>query len=336
MQIYAIADGVVLPYILDPNFEKYLPIIPAEVVKVNFTWKSGDQKYYYDFDQLKSFNETILSDPLISIDTKGKVPRKSRIFQVILPCLRNQSGIATFGISLKIENDRGLYLPGTPLRLTLKKQCGDHGPDPECDKKCANGGHCNQSGICQCPKGYMGKYCRSALCYPVCINGGTCVAPGVCECADGYQGPHCEGGMCQEKCLNGGKCVQKDTCQCRRGYYGSRCEYSKCHSVPCLNNGRCVGINRCKCQKGFTGNQCESAVTKPAELARQEGCKKKCNHGECREKRCVCEKGWFGSRCNRSNKGTYILAPSQNNATKRIEVGTGPLTEVTFNEMPLE
>ncbi|GFT66384.1 protein shifted [Trichonephila clavipes] len=161
MQIYAIADGVVLPYILDPNFEKYLPIIPAEVVKVNFTWKSGDQKYYYDFDQLKSFNETILSDPLISIDTKGKVPRKSRIFQVILPCLRNQSGIATFGISLKIENDRGLYLPGTPLRLTLKKQCGDHGPDPECDKKCANGGHCNQSGICQCPKGYMGKYCRS-------------------------------------------------------------------------------------------------------------------------------------------------------------------------------
>lgn len=44
MEIYAIADGVVLPYILDPNFEKYLPIIPAEVVKVNFTWKAGDQK----------------------------------------------------------------------------------------------------------------------------------------------------------------------------------------------------------------------------------------------------------------------------------------------------
>ncbi|GBN71677.1 Protein shifted, partial [Araneus ventricosus] len=161
MEIYAIADGVVLPYILDPNFEKYLPTIPAEVVKVNFTWKSGDQKYYYDFDQLKSFNETILSDPLISIETKGKVPRKSRIFQVILPCLRNQSGVASFGISLKIENDKGTYLPGTPLRLKLKKQCGDHGPDPECDKKCANGGRCNQHGICQCPKGYRGKIVRS-------------------------------------------------------------------------------------------------------------------------------------------------------------------------------
>ena len=31
MQIYAIADGKVLPYILDPNFEKYLPVVPSEV-----------------------------------------------------------------------------------------------------------------------------------------------------------------------------------------------------------------------------------------------------------------------------------------------------------------
>lgn len=32
MQIYAISDGKILPYILDPNFEKYLPIIPSEVI----------------------------------------------------------------------------------------------------------------------------------------------------------------------------------------------------------------------------------------------------------------------------------------------------------------
>lgn len=31
MEIYAIMDGHVLPYILDPNFEKHLPIIPSEV-----------------------------------------------------------------------------------------------------------------------------------------------------------------------------------------------------------------------------------------------------------------------------------------------------------------
>ena len=36
MEIYAIVDGHVLPYILDPNFEKYLPIIPSEVSVLAF------------------------------------------------------------------------------------------------------------------------------------------------------------------------------------------------------------------------------------------------------------------------------------------------------------
>ena len=31
MEIYIAVDGRVLSYILDPMFEKYLPIIPAEV-----------------------------------------------------------------------------------------------------------------------------------------------------------------------------------------------------------------------------------------------------------------------------------------------------------------
>ncbi|XP_023242282.1 protein shifted-like isoform X2 [Centruroides sculpturatus] len=257
MEIHAIVGGVVLPYILDPNFEKYLPVIPSEVGFVNFTWKSGERKqYFYDFDQLQSFNKDILGNPVISIDTRGKVPRKPRVFQVFLPCLGNQSGVASFGIGLRIQNESGNFLPGTPLRLKLQKQCADHGPDPECDKKCANGGRCNQHKICECPKGYMGKYCRTALCYPQCMNGGTCISPGICSCADGYQGPHCEGGICREKCLNGGKCIQKDTCSCRRGYYGARCEYSKC-LIPCLNDSRCVGVNRCRCRKGFSGSQCE-------------------------------------------------------------------------------
>ncbi|RWS06834.1 protein shifted-like protein [Dinothrombium tinctorium] len=257
MRIHAIVDGVVLPYVLDPNFEKYLPIIPSEVSVVNFTWKSGDSKhYYYHFDQLVSFNETILKNPVITIDTKGKVPKHARMFQVYLPCVGNVSGIAWLAIRLSILNEDRKYLPGTPLRLHLQKQCAQHGPDPECDKRCANGGWCNKNKICECPKGYIGKYCQSALCYPVCMNGGVCVAPGVCSCADNYQGPHCEGGICREKCLNGGKCVQKDTCACRRGYYGPRCEYSKC-MIPCLNGGRCVGVNRCRCRHGYVGSQCE-------------------------------------------------------------------------------
>lgn len=41
MEIFAILDGVVLPYILDPNFEKYLPVIPSGVDAVNFTWKAA-------------------------------------------------------------------------------------------------------------------------------------------------------------------------------------------------------------------------------------------------------------------------------------------------------
>lgn len=67
-------------------------------------------------------------------------------------------------------------------------------PDPECNKKCANGGWCNHEKICQCPEGYMGQYCRTALCYPQCMNGGFCTAPAVCSCPKGYQGRHCEGG----------------------------------------------------------------------------------------------------------------------------------------------
>lgn len=31
MTIYAIKDGKVTPYILDKNFEQYLPVIPSEV-----------------------------------------------------------------------------------------------------------------------------------------------------------------------------------------------------------------------------------------------------------------------------------------------------------------
>lgn len=79
MEIFAILDGVVLPYILDPNFEKYLPVIPSEVNSVNFTWKAGENKnYYYDFDVLESFDSSVLANPLLSVASKGKVPRKPK------------------------------------------------------------------------------------------------------------------------------------------------------------------------------------------------------------------------------------------------------------------
>ncbi|XP_077497249.1 WNT inhibitory factor 1 isoform X3 [Amblyomma americanum] len=323
MEIFAILDGVVLPYILDPNFEKYLPVIPSEVDSVNFTWKAGENKhYYYDFDLLESFDGSVLKNPLISIETKGKVPRKAKVFQVFLPCLGNVTGTASFGIGLRIQNERGRYLSGTPIRLRLQKQCADNRPDPECDRKCANGGRCNGDKICECPKRYMGRYCRTALCYPQCMNGGTCVAPGVCDCAVGYQGPHCEGGICAEKCLNGGKCIQKDTCSCRRGYYGPRCEYSKC-SIPCLNGGRCVGVNQCRCTRSFVGPQCAHRIDNTASV-QKEHCQRRCVHGVCiRHNRCLCDEGFYGRRCARRRGPFQFTAIGQPAGCQNVRPSPG-------------
>lgn len=77
-EIHVIDGGIVLPYILDPNFENHLPIIPSEVNSVNFTWRSGSKKYFYNFDILKTLDETILDPPQISIKTRGKIPKRPK------------------------------------------------------------------------------------------------------------------------------------------------------------------------------------------------------------------------------------------------------------------
>ncbi|XP_049882973.1 protein shifted-like isoform X3 [Pectinophora gossypiella] len=297
MQVYAILNGHISPYILDPNFSHKLPIIPSEVGYVNFTWKSK-KRYYYNFDTLTSSDPKILQPPVLSIKRQGRVPKTSKEFSIFLPCVGNNSGVATLEIGLVLKNGRGIPLKGTPLRLNLKKECAQRGvylertgPDPECDKKCANQGWCNHEKICQCPEGYMGQHCRTALCYPACMNGGNCTAPGVCSCPPGYQGRNCEGGICSQKCLNGGKCIQKDTCECPKGYYGLRCEFSKC-VIPCLNGGRCKGVNKCRCPAGLGGNHCEVG-------RRGADCPRACRHGTCVGGVCVCEPGWRGRACHR-------------------------------------
>lgn len=154
MKISAIVDGDVMQTLLDPNFEKYLPVIPSEVASVNFTWKSGENRnYYYVFEELHTFNEDILNSPVISIEHSGYVPKKQTVFEVFIPCVGNTTGVATFSLGLRIINtDTNQNLAGTPIRLKLKKQCSYRGPDPECDKKCGNG-KCNQDKICVCPTG---------------------------------------------------------------------------------------------------------------------------------------------------------------------------------------
>ncbi|XP_071554572.1 protein shifted isoform X2 [Temnothorax nylanderi] len=281
MEIYAIAEGQVLAYLLDPEFENKLPIIPSEVSHVNFTWKSGVKKYYYNFFRLKSFDESILKTPSITIKTQGRVPKRPKEFSILLPCAGN-SGVAQFGISLMIETRKGKPLNGTPLRLRLRKECTVREPNPG-----------------PCPDGYLGPHCKKALCYPNCMNGGNCTAPGVCSCPPGYQGPYCEGGICTEKCLNGGKCIQKDVCECPKGYFGLRCEFSKC-VIPCLNGGKCKGTNICRCSNEYKGNHCEIATTARI-TSQRSACSKPCKHGTCQSNdTCLCESGWYGKFCHKN------------------------------------
>ncbi|XP_071554571.1 protein shifted isoform X1 [Temnothorax nylanderi] len=298
MEIYAIAEGQVLAYLLDPEFENKLPIIPSEVSHVNFTWKSGVKKYYYNFFRLKSFDESILKTPSITIKTQGRVPKRPKEFSILLPCAGN-SGVAQFGISLMIETRKGKPLNGTPLRLRLRKECTVRG-------ECVSRAHDHhlftrtyKPNPGPCPDGYLGPHCKKALCYPNCMNGGNCTAPGVCSCPPGYQGPYCEGGICTEKCLNGGKCIQKDVCECPKGYFGLRCEFSKC-VIPCLNGGKCKGTNICRCSNEYKGNHCEIATTARI-TSQRSACSKPCKHGTCQSNdTCLCESGWYGKFCHKN------------------------------------
>lgn len=74
MQVFAIVNGNISPYILEPNFSHKLPIIPSEVGYVNFTWRSK-KKYFYNFDTLTSSDPKVLKPPLLSIKTQGRVPK---------------------------------------------------------------------------------------------------------------------------------------------------------------------------------------------------------------------------------------------------------------------
>jgi len=54
-----------------------------QVGVVNFTWRAGDRKYFYNFDRLQSFNSDILRDPIVSIETKGRIPRRPRCEEIL-------------------------------------------------------------------------------------------------------------------------------------------------------------------------------------------------------------------------------------------------------------
>ena len=53
--IHVVANGVVMPHLLDRNLETHLPVIPVEVEDVRFLWISGERKYNYNYVPERTF-----------------------------------------------------------------------------------------------------------------------------------------------------------------------------------------------------------------------------------------------------------------------------------------
>ena len=62
-----------------------------------------------------------------SSSVRSKNNQMFLVFSVLLPCSGNSSGVASFSIGLLIETHGGKPLPGTPLRLRLRKECAERG-----------------------------------------------------------------------------------------------------------------------------------------------------------------------------------------------------------------
>jgi len=284
MMIHVVANGIVMPYLLDRNLETHLPVLPPEVDEVRFRWRAGKRKYRYNFYRLESHDQHLLLNPTINIAMRGQIPRKTGAFSVRLPCTGNLTGIASFSIGLEILSRK---LAGTPLKLRLRKECLALGPHPQCDRQCHSRGSCDASGRCICRPGWEGEDCSLPVCSPQCMNGGSCSAPGVCDCPAGFQGRSCEGGICSLPCQHGGQCIQRDTCRCKSGYYGARCEFSKC-VVPCLNGGVCRGVNKCRCQGGHSGDHCQVLPPATGQIMSRGSCSRhQCRRfKQCRKTHC--------------------------------------------------
>lgn len=235
-EIAIIKDGAVNSYLRNPELEKYMPILPANLETVNLKWKAGDVRYHYKFDELTSLNLSLLYNPLLSITEHGEIPSRQTEFQVAIPCTGHKDGVAHLSLGLQVFDQHGKAIEGSPIKFRLRKQCK-----------------------------------ANALCYPKCENNGTCISPEKCACPEGYYGKHCEKALCKERCQNGGRCVKRGHCWCAPDYYGEACQYHRsfreiqsdehCSKSPCKNGGTCVGSNMCRCPAGFSGALCEIAKT---------------------------------------------------------------------------
>ncbi|KAI3382076.1 hypothetical protein SNEBB_000637 [Seison nebaliae] len=178
-----------------------------------------------------------------------------------------------------------------------------------CEKtKCNNMGNCIEfngtSGMCICPKDYVGIYCDKRVDLCSCENGGTCTSntalnTGKCKCKFGYIGEYCEkvDRICRRHCLNNGKCVKnqnmgKDVCNCQNNFYGEYCERYM-GSCQCMNGGICIS-EKCVCESPFTGKYCSEKI-KQKDICSLFPC---FNNGHCNaEGKCSCVAPYSGKQC---------------------------------------
>lgn len=176
---------------------------------------------------------------------------------------------------------------------------------PYCVKKhCENNGVCNTSNsipICQCPKGFEGRFCETNIDDCVLSSGGTpCQHGGIC--IDGINRYDCN-------CTGTGTALHFFLCFKKvrfnfSGYVGLICEINidECATREKIcGYGRCIdtlGSYRCKCddpQKcGLDCSLDNLCVTlKPCE---QGACESKCEKEA--DYICTCEDSFAGKNCS--------------------------------------
>ncbi|KAK2158068.1 hypothetical protein LSH36_178g06035 [Paralvinella palmiformis] len=220
----------------DPDVRTRPPGFPDAVGRVRLSrfytdlWRtvSGDgppeYPYLYKFTDLRSLDPSTLYDPLLSIPKFGVIPKEKTVFQMTIPCTGKKTAIASMYIVLHIHNSLlGRAIPGSPIKLHLRKRCIAFESKRVCHGSCLNGGVCNDMGRCDCPKGYYGDQCQFGVCHPPCINGGTCITNNSCICLDGYMGQFCQRPYCEQSCGVNGFCADVNKCECYRGWRGRFC-----------------------------------------------------------------------------------------------------------------